>query len=549
MKIALAQVNPIIGDLHYNKKKILSFLEEAKEARAEMVVFPELALCGYPPEDLLLAPSFVATFEKELLALAPYTKGIVAIIGGVRINPSGIEKPFFNTAALFEDGKWLGYQDKCLLPTYDVFDERRYFEPGKSSALWKLKGKRVAVTICEDIWQHAKSVEYTHYSVDPIKALQEQQPDLIVNLSASPFYLDRARTRENVVRKVIESLRAPLILCNQVGANDGLIFDGSSLAMNSQAEVIARGQPFKEELVVFNLEDPPLLQEESPLYATLYEALVLGIRDYFSKQGFTRACLGLSGGIDSALVLILAQEALGPENILALQLPSRFTAKRSLQDGNALAAQLAITTREISIEKPHELFLEILAPHFENRPYDVTEENLQARIRATILMAFSNKMGYLLLSTANKSELAMGYSTLYGDMCGALSVIGDLTKEHIYGLSGWIQQAKGIDLHSIITREPTAELKENQKDSDTLPPYPQVDLVIREYVEEGRSSQEISTTHQLPLHLVEELIARLHRNEYKRRQSALTLRVTKKAFMVGRRLPIVHHWCGQGADQ
>lgn len=543
MRIALAQINPVIGALTRNRKKIVEWIARAHSQKADLIIFPEMALCGYPPDDLLLLPSFLEAMKKELQEVIRASKGITVIVGFVRVNPYGGEKGLYNAAALIQDGELIGFQDKSLLPDYDVFSERRYFEPAARTDVWSLMNKRVAVTICEDIWQHAEAVEYSTYPKDPILELKEQAPDFLVNLSASPYYMRRHQTRLRVLSAAAKTLNCPVLFCNQVGGNDSLIFDGYSMCVDSQGALVQYGKGFEEDLILFDLEKAytPCALTINP-EEDLFRALVLGVRDYFHKLGFTKACLGLSGGVDSSVVACIAANALGPENILALTLPSRYSSESSIKDAYLLSERLGIAIKEISIEAPFQCFLDLLEPHFEGLSPDVTEENLQARVRAVILMAFSNKLGYLLLSTGNKSEMAMGYSTLYGDMCGGLSVLTDVTKEQVYLLARWINREREVIPSFVIERPPSAELRPNQKDSDSLPDYQIVDLVLKEYVEEHRSPEAIAKMHHLPLPLVKELVRKIHLNEYKRRQAPPGLRVTKKAFSVGRRFPIAQTW-------
>lgn len=543
MRILLAQLNPIVGDMGYNLNKIQNALVQAREQRADIVLTPELALCGYPPEDLLVLPSFVCAIEKALQQLLPLTQGLTLVVGCVRRNLNGGEKGLYNSAAVMHNGRLLGFYDKILLPDYDVFSEGRYFEPGGLPRLFDIAGVQVAVTICEDIWQHARAVEYSHYPRDPVEEIKGLGCELLLNLSASPYYLSRHSTRLRVCEKVARTLDCPVILCNQVGGNDSLIFDGYSLCVDSGGNLAGSAPGFQETCVLFDTEQTqPINSLDFEPVEDLYRALVLGIRDYFHKLGFKKGCLGLSGGIDSAVVVCLAREALGGENLLALLLPSRYTAESSTKDAYQLAHNLSISLEEISIEKPFSVFLEQLSPYFSGAKEDATEENMQARIRALLLMAFSNKFGYLLLSTGNKSEMAMGYSTLYGDMCGGLAVLSDVTKEQVYELARYINRKQELIPQSIINKPPSAELRWNQKDSDTLPEYPIVDRVLQDYVEEHLSPEEIAEKHALSLSLVKELVRKIHLNEYKRRQAPPGLRVTKKSFTIGRRYPIVQHW-------
>ncbi|MBY0530095.1 MAG: NAD+ synthase [Rhabdochlamydiaceae bacterium] len=543
MRILTAQLNPIIGDLEGNTRKILKTLDRAREMKVDIVLFPELSLCGYPPEDLLLHQSFIAAQQGYLEQIVRASSGLMVLVGLVRPNGLSGEKGIFNSAAVLQDGRLVGFQDKRLLPTYDVFDERRYFEPGKESLIWEYKGKRIGILICEDIWQHAGYVADTRYACDPVLDLKALKPDLVLNLSASPYQFQKPDVRVNVCKKCAKTLHCPVILCCQVGANDQLVFDGYSVYVDAEGELREVGKGFEEDEMLIDLESKAL---SCPFFydpiQDLYKALVLGVRDYFHKSGFKKGCLGLSGGVDSALVACIAVDALGKDNVLALALPSRYSSGLSLKDAELLADHLGIELLNISIEKPFAAFLETLEPVFAQMPEDITEENLQSRIRGTLLMAISNKLGYIVLSTGNKSEMAMGYCTLYGDMCGGLSVISDVTKQQVYALCRWINRSLQVIPESILTKEPSAELRPNQKDSDSLPDYSIVDQVLGAYVERYLSPEQIAEEFSLPLELVVDLVKRIHRAEYKRRQSAPGIRVSKKAFRVGRRYPIVQGW-------
>lgn len=542
MRILLAQINPTVGDLPGNTAKIVQCLTLARQRAAEVVLFPEMAVCGYPPEDLLLLPSFIQSAEESLVEIISHTKGLVALVGTVR-QALG-QKSLYNTAAIISDGKLLGFQDKLLLPTYDVFDEARYFEPGVSCQVWDLAGKRVAVTICEDIWQHGDFLAHTSYPRDPILEVRDRKPDILLNLSASPFSMMRSQTRYALCRGIAKTLHCPVVLCNQVGGNDSLIFDGNSFYLAPDGDLLVKAKAFEEDLLLVDTEalsEPLSPREEEPVQA-LFQALVLGVRDYFRKQGFSKALLGVSGGIDSAVVACIAAEALGAENVLGIAMPSRYSSPGSLDDAQALAQNLGIGYKVIPIEGPFQTYLELLTPEFAHKPADITEENLQPRIRGMILMAFSNKFGYIVLATGNKSEMAMGYATLYGDMCGGLGVINDVTKQQVYSLARWINREGEVIPISTITKPPSAELRPNQKDSDSLPDYVILDAVLEDYIERHIPAETIAATHGYPLALVKELIARIHRNEYKRRQAPPGLRVSQKAFSVGRRFPIVHGW-------
>ena len=543
MRILVAQLNLIIGDLEGNTQKIIETLDRARAKEVDIVLFPELTISGYPPEDLLLHRSFVDSMEQYLEKIVRASSRLFVVVGVVRRNAGKGEKPLLNSAAIIEDGKLLGFQDKWLLPTYDVFDERRYFEPGTEMNIWKCKGKKVGIIICEDIWQHAGYVGFTKYHRDPVHELEKFKPDVVLNLSASPYQYQKPDVRVKVCMKAARTLKCPVVLCCQVGGNDQLIFDGYSVYIDKQGQLGQLAKGFEEDEMVVDTESKTIscpLQYD-PLQ-DLYSALVMGVRDYFHKSGFKKGCLGLSGGIDSALVACIAVDALGKENVLGIAMPSRYSSESSITDAKEIAANLGIGYEEIHIEKPFQSFLDLLSPYFQGMAPDTTEENLQARIRGMILMAFSNKFGYVVLSTGNKSEMAMGYCTLYGDMCGGLSVISDVTKTQVYDLARWINRSREIIPLSTIEKAPSAELRPDQKDSDSLPDYGVVDKVLQSYIEEYLSPEEISKKHELPIEVVLDLIKRIHRAEYKRRQAAPGIRVSKKAFRVGRKYPIVQGW-------
>jgi NAD+ synthase (glutamine-hydrolysing) len=544
MKILAAQLNPTIGDFEENSWWIIEALAFARRKRCELVIFPELAICGYPPEDLLLHPDFVETCEKFTKKIARESKGLSVVLGTVRRAGDHHEKPLHNSAAIIVDGKIIGYQDKQLLPTYDVFDEHRYFEPGRQSQVWKLCGKKVAITVCEDLWAHAKRLVFTEYTCDPVDRLKHHEPDLHINISSSPFSMEKRGVRLEVVAYAARTLHCPTIWCNQVGGNDSLIFDGHSLVVDKDGNLRQEGHRFSEDLMVVDLDHlPPAHELEVDETAELYHALVLGLHDYCRKSGFEKALLGLSGGIDSAVVAVIAVAALGHDKVYGVCLPSRYSSEHSVDDAQELARNLKIETKVIPIEEPHAAFEKLLTPHFDNKPPDSTEENLQARTRGMIIMALSNKHGHLVLSTGNKSEMATGYATLYGDMCGGLSVINDVSKLQVYELARWINEHEGHPIpENIITKPPSAELAADQLDSDNLPPYAIVDAVLEGYVEKHLSPSKIATEREIDLDIVNDLVRRIHRNEYKRRQAPPGLRVTEKAFSVGRRSPIVQRW-------
>jgi NAD+ synthase (glutamine-hydrolysing) len=545
MKILVAQRNPVVGDIDGNAAKILESMDEAREKGLDLVMFGELILCGYPPEDLVYHSTFIDSMEIHLERIVKASKGLTVIVGLIRRNVDKGEKHLLNSAAVIHDGHLLGFQDKWLLPTYDVFEERRYFEPGTETRIWEIGGKRIGLIICEDIWQHAGYVGYTRYGRDPVQALVEHRPDVLLNISASPYQFQKPDVRVNVCAKAAKTLNCPVIMCCQVGANGQIIFDGYSVYVNESGELCQLGKGFSEDGMVVDLEAEacPVPFKYEPM-TNLLDALTLGVKDYFAKCGFSKALLGLSGGIDSALVAYIAKEALGAQNVLGISMPSCYTPDASAKDAKCLAENLGIEFLEIPIKEPFDAYLHLLNPYFQGKDPDVTEENLQARIRGILLMAMSNKHGYIVLSTGNKSEVALGYSTLYGDMCGGLGVIGDVTKTRVYDLCRHINQIEKREVicQSIIDKPPSAELREDQIDLDTLPEYGVIDSVLEGYVENYLSIDEIAQKYHIPQEQVLELIQKIHGAEYKRRQGPPILRVSKKSFGVGRRYPIVQKW-------
>jgi len=543
MKIVLAQINPIIGDLTGNTKKITRAIAQAKSDGADLVLFPEMSITGYPPEDFLLMPYFIDAVEAKLDEIILASKGIIAVVGLPRKNQGDTGKLLCNSAAIIDDGVLLGFQDKSLLPSYDVFSETRYFSPSEQFHVWHLHEKKIVVTICEDIWHHSELITQTRYSHDPIEGIQALAPDIVLNLSASPFNIEKCEERISVCQKAAKTLKCPVVLCNQVGGNDSLIFDGHSVYAGGDGQVLAVAKGFTEDFLMIDTDDRDVCYEfEVRPMKNLYDALVLGLKDYFHKSGFSSACLGLSGGIDSAVVACIATEALGCENVLGVSMPSRYSSEGSVTDAEALAENLAIKLWSIPIEKPFSAYIDTLEPYFKDYPQDVTEENIQARTRGMIMMAISNKLGHVVLATGNKSEMAMGYATLYGDMCGGLGVISDLTKKIVYDLAEWINRYKEIIPTNTITKPPSAELRPDQKDSDTLPDYKVLDNVLQAYVEDHLSVKQIVEKFGYETDLVEDLVKKILRNEYKRRQSAPGLRVSAKSFSIGRRFPIVQGW-------
>lgn len=548
MKIALAQLNFHVGNLTFNAEKIKSSIAQAKHAGVDIVVFSELSVCGYPPKDLLLHDGFIRECEKRIQEIATQCKGIAAIVGGPARNKDSKGKPLYNTAFFLAEGKVMAEVHKSLIPNYDVFDEYRYFEPSGVNELINYKGFKIALTICEDIWNQVPDKNgrclYKHSPIEKFSALQ---PDCIINISASPFSYLHASERKKVCENVTLKCNAPLFYLNTLGANTDLIFDGGSIVMDSDGKILNEMDYFTEGMSVYelsvnktvNIIEGSHSRIEHNRNKFIYEALVMGIRDYFVKSNINKAVLGLSGGIDSALVLVLAIAALGKENVHAVMMPSQYTSQESLTDAAELVKTTGCSYESISIEPTFRVLNESLANSFKSKPSDVTEENMQARTRSILLMAISNKMGYLLLNTSNKSELATGYGTLYGDMSGALSVIGDLYKTQVYELANYINSIHpGTIPQDIITRPPTAELKANQKDSDTLPDYDILDKVLFEYIELEKSAADVKV-NGADRALVDRIISMVNRNEYKRNQFAPILRISPKAFGTGRRMPIV----------
>lgn len=545
MKILLAQINTIVGDIEYNTRKILDYLEQGRRAGAHLVVFPELTLMGYPPRDLVLMKDVVEENLSALARVAQATKDIGAIVGFVDINPAKQGKGFFNTAALCAQGKIISKHYKTLLPTYDVFDEARYFDPAPSYSVASFMGKKLGITICEDIWNMDQGDGGKRlYLIDPLNEISLRNPDLLINLSASPFTLGKREMRKEVFRDAVRKINVPLVHVNLVGGNDSIIFDGWSVVFGRDSALLAQTRDFTEDVILFDTEQQELESHETSAPGTerLMEALKLGLSDYMRKCGFKRCVLGLSGGIDSAVVAAIAVQALGPECVVGVSMPSRFTSEGSKTDAALLAENLGIEFREISMESPFGSFLELLEPEFGGIPFNTTEENIQARIRGVILMALSNKFGWLVLSTGNKSELAMGYCTLYGDMTGGLAVISDVPKTLVYKLAEFINREMDIIPTSIIERPPSAELRPNQKDEDSLPPYNILDPIVREFIENRSSASEIAEALDHDESFIRDILNIISKNEYKRRQAAPGLKVTSRAFGEGWRMPIAGSW-------
>jgi NAD+ synthase (glutamine-hydrolysing) len=566
MKIVLAQQNYHIGNFEQNTRKIISAIEAAKAAGADLVVFSELCVCGYPPRDFLEFDDFIKKSYEALHLVAQYADSIGVIVGAPDRNPVPEGKDLFNAAFLLYEKEIKAIAHKTLLPTYDVFDEYRYFEPAFHWQLMEFKGKKLAVTICEDIWNLGDN---PLYRICPMDQLMEQQPDIMINISASPFDYDHDDDRKAIIRANVLKYKLPMVYCNTVGSQTEIVFDGGSLVYNSAGELITSLKYFEEDTQTVTLtagndlvcDNPQLTESQSTInpptmlgtsdqqstinYLTrdsniheIYQALVLGIRDYFGKMGFTKAILGSSGGIDSAVTLALACEALGREQVRAVMMPSPYSTDHSVNDAVALSERLNNPYDIIRINDIYESFLHTLKPVFGDLPFSLAEENIQSRTRGNLLMAIANKFSYILLNTSNKSELATGYGTLYGDMAGGLSVLGDVYKMQVYALARYINRNGEIIPEHIITKAPSAELRPNQKDSDSLPDYPDLDTILYQYIEKRQGPKEIKALGLDPA-LTDRILKLVNNNEYKRNQFCPIIRVSCKAFGVGRRVPIV----------
>lgn len=545
MRVGLAQLNTTVGDLAGNRRLILDAYHRLVAAGAELVVFPELVVCGYPPRDLIFKKRFGEDVESSLLEIAAATGPVPALVGTLETNPAAVGRAFFNAAALCANGAVQGFARKCLLPTYDVFDEDRYFEPATApSTIFEIAGRRVGVTICEDIWTLPRAVPRNRHHASPLQWLAAQKPDLMVNLSASPWHHGKGDVRDGLVTEAATELKCPVVYVNAIGGNDEIIFDGRSLVTTADGQITRRLMAFAVDETVVDVPGPadpaagPASRDE---LGDIHDALVLGLRDYAQKSGFARALVALSGGIDSAVVAAIAVEALGADNVTGVSLPSAISSGHSKADALRLAENLGIRCETIAIADAVGACETALGPIFSGRAPDVTEENIQARIRGVLMMALSNKFGSLLLTTGNKSEIAVGYCTLYGDMCGGLAVISDVFKTQVYALARWMNRSREIIPPNTIDKPPSAELRPDQKDEDSLPPYDVLDAILRGYVEEGLSRRDLYREGFDPV-VVDDIVRKVDRNEYKRKQAAPGLKITPLAFGVGRRIPIVQKY-------
>ena len=543
MKLALAQINTTVGDFAGNLALIRKAYARGMADGAELVVAPELAITGYPPRDLLLKSGFIEGNLAALTELAQSVGEVGLVVGHVGINEKHPGRQAVNAVSLLHHGKVAATRTKTLLPTYDVFDEDRYFEPAPDNTPVKFNGRKLGLTICEDVWNDDSFWADPRYRANPVDGLVKQGAEVIVNVSASPWNLGKEGMRREMLASLATNAQRPVVYCNAVGGNDELVFDGGSLALNAQGEVLAAGAQFTEALVAVDLDGTVQAVSEPQEMALLHDALVLGVQDYLGKCGFRSAVIGLSGGIDSAVTAALAVKALGAENVRGISMPSAYSSQGSLDDSAALAANLGIQYDVIPIHAGFEMMKTSLEPIFGDRPEDVTEENMQARLRGLILMAASNKFGSLVLTTGNKSELAVGYCTLYGDMCGGLAVISDVPKTKVFELAHWINRDEVIIPEATITKPPSAELRPDQKDQDSLPPYEVLDAILERYVVESQSVSEIVTSG-FDEATVQRIVRLIDLNEYKRRQAAPGLKVTSKAFGVGRRIPVAQRYEG-----
>jgi len=540
VKIALGQINPTVGDFSGNAAKIIEFSRRAQSAEAGLILFPELSICGYPPRDLVERTSFVERNRDTAAHIAEQTRGMAVICGLVTPAQAETGKSVMNSAALLRDGKVDFLQSKMLLPTYDVFDEMRNFAAAKAQTLFSFCGKQMALTICEDAWNDKHFWNKRLYTFDPVEELIRAGGNFVLNISASPFWMGKRELRRNMLASIARNNKVPVVMVNQVGGNDSLIFDGSSLVLNREGEVVARGKSFEEDLILFDSNElhGDFREQVEGGEAEAYAALVLGTRDYVRKCGFSRVIVGLSGGIDSALTATIAVDAMGAENVIGVGMPGPYSSAGSVDDARILAKNLGIRFEILSIKEVFESYQRVLKPVFAGLPEDVTEENLQPRARGTLLMALANKFGGIVLSTGNKSELAVGYCTLYGDMVGGLAVISDVPKTMVYRLSHYVNKRRPVIPKASLEKPPSAELRPDQKDLDSLPPYEVLDPILEDYVEDLHTAERIASDRNLDINLVRRVINMVDRSEYKRQQAAPGLKISEKAFGVGRRFPI-----------
>ena len=544
MKIALAQINTTVGDFPGNVERILRSARAAKERGADLVVFPELALCGYPPRDLVERPDFIRRSEEEMSRLAGLLPDVAALVGYVRRSKIEKGKAAADAAALVHGGRVVLDYAKMLLPFYDVFDESRYFEPGNATGVYEFRGTPVGITVCEDVWNDKHFWKKQLYTRDPAEETVRAGARVLLNIASSPFNTEKIQFRAAMLQELAAHHHVPVVYVNHVGGNDQLVFDGSSMAFDSSGRMAARAKSFDEDLVIFDTATGEGEMHGGPdsEIEAVYQALRLGTRDYVAKCGFEKAIVGLSGGIDSSLVATIAADALGPENVMGVSMPGPYSSSGSIRDAQRLADNLKIDLRVIPINSIFESYLTTLDSAFGEVPRDVTEENIQARIRGNILMALSNKLGSLVLSTGNKSELAVGYCTLYGDMAGGLAVIGDVPKMMVYDLARYANRQNERIPAACLVKPPSAELRPNQTDQDTLPAYDVLDVILKAFIEDSLCGQDIVQKYHFDPELVRQTICRVNAAEYKRQQAAPALKVTAKAFGIGRRFPIAQKW-------
>ncbi len=540
MKIALGQINPTVGDFAGNAAKMIEFSRRAKAMGAALILFPELSVCGYPPRDLVERPSFVDRNRETAEQIAAETQGIAVICGMVTPANAETGKSVMNSAALLQNGKIAFVQSKMLLPTYDVFDEMRNFAPARSQSLFPFCGDQIALTICEDAWNDKLFWPKRLYVVDPIEALIRAGGNLVLNISASPFWIGKREVRRDMLAAIARHHKVSVAMVNQVGGNDSLLFDGSSIVLDATGKVIAQGRSFEEDLICFDSESltGDLHEQVEGEEASVYAALVLGTRDYIHKCGFSKAIVGLSGGIDSALTAVIAVDAVGPENVIGVGMPGPYSSPGSVHDARALATNLGIRFELLPIDQAFEAYCATLKKIFAGYPEDVTEENIQSRARGTMLMALSNKFGAIVLSTGNKSELGVGYCTLYGDMVGGLAVISDVPKTLVYRLSRYVNSRREVIPKDTLEKPPSAELRPDQRDSDSLPAYEILDAVLEDYVEDAKSADRIAADRGFDIETVRRVVRMVDRAEYKRQQAAPGIKISPKAFGYGRRFPI-----------